>query len=396
MFQQAPLTFLIIMAATHGLYAEPFLRELKRQGHRVHVVTRADALGYDWPRELIDGLYAVPDIFDAAELRRAVCYLGRELRIDRVVGPGEYDVELAASLREHLRLPGLGESAARFFRDKLAMRDGAHRGGVCVPAYTSLIHLPSVARFLADAPGPWVLKPRTEASSKGIQKLHEPGEVWDAIQALGDRASDHLLECYIAGDVYHVDGMVSEGRVLFAAAHRYGKPILDLHRDGGIYTTRRVRRGSETEKALLAMHADVLKALGLRDGVCHVEYIRGQDGRFYFLECGARVGAGLIDTMVEAESGLNLWAEWARLEVAQVRGSYAMPPVHDRHAGVLATVTPVEHPDPRPYLQAGVSHAAIDKPYHLGLLVTHEDPDWVAAKLEELAWCVGVDYAQRA
>lgn len=393
--QAAPLSFLLVMAATHGLYAEAFLRELKRQGHAVHVVTRADALGYDWPRECIDGLYAVPDIFDAAELRRAVSYLARELRIDRVVGPGEYDIELAAQLREHLRTPGLGESAARYFRDKLAMREAAHRAGVRVPAYVSLIHWPSVARFLADAPGPWVLKPRTEASSKGIQKLHEPGAVWDAIQALGDRAGDYLLECYIAGDVYHVDGIVSEGHVRYAAAHRYGRPILDLHREGGVYTTRRIRRGSEDEQALLAMHAQVLQALGLRDGVCHVEYIRGEDGRFYFLECGARVGAGLIDQMVEAESGLNLWAEWARLEVAQVRGRYELPPTRERYAAVLATVTPVPRPDATPYLQPGVQQAPVGKPYHLGLLVAHDDLDWVTAKLDELAWCVGVDYAQR-
>jgi hypothetical protein len=106
------LSFLLIMAATHGLYAQSFIRELKAQGHRVVVVTRADALSYDWPREDIDALYAVNDIFDAAEVRNAISYLARSERIDRLVGPGEYDIELAASLREHLRVGGMGETRA--------------------------------------------------------------------------------------------------------------------------------------------------------------------------------------------------------------------------------------------------------------------------------------------
>lgn len=385
------------MAATHGLYAQSFLAELKRQGHHVMVLTRTEALSYDWPHESIDAIYAVNNIFDLAELRNAVTYLAREQRIDRLVGPGEYDIELAASLREHLRLPGMGESAARYFRDKLAMRMGARASGVRVPPFVPAVHFPSVAHFLHEVPGPWVVKPRTEASSKGIRKCQHPQEVWDTLHGLGDRVSDYLIERFIPGDVFHVDGIVSGGQVLFAAAHKYGRPILELHTQGGVYTTRRVRHGSETEEALLRMNQEVVTALGLRDGVTHIEYIRSREtGEFYFLEAGARVGAGLIEEMVEAESGLNLWAEWAKIEIAQLQGHYELPPVHNTYAGVLATVAPVEWPDPRPYLQPGVYPVPVPKPYHLGLLAKSDDPDWLAAKLDELAWCVGRDLSVHA
>ena len=189
------------MAATHGLYAESFLRELKRLGHRVVVLTRADALGYDWPRDMVDQLYAVPDIFDEPAVENAVSYLAREERIDRLIGPGEYDIELAARLREHLRVPGMGETTARYFRDKLAMRERALGRGIKVPAFIGAIHRPSIARFLAETPGPWVLKPRMAASSKGIQKLGEAEQVWRALDALGDKAANHLIERFTPGDV---------------------------------------------------------------------------------------------------------------------------------------------------------------------------------------------------
>lgn len=385
----SPLHFFLIMAATDGLYAQAFLRELKTQGHRVVVLTRSGALAYAWPREHIDALYAVPDIFDEQAVENAVSYLAREERIDRLVGPGEYDIELAARLREHLRVPGMGETTARYFRDKLAMRERAAGRGIKVPAFSGALHRPAVAKFLADTPGPWVLKPRMAASSKGIQKLHDGEAVWRALDKLGDKAGHYLIERYTAGDVYHVDGVVSGGQVVFASAHKYGKPILDLHTSGGVYTTWRLTERGEEAQALYALNRRVIAAFGMLAGVFHIEYIRGSaDGEFYFLEASARVGAGLIEDMVEAESGVNLWAEWARLEIGEVKPPYEIGRPRDVYAGVLASATAAEKPDVSALLDDQV-RALPAKPHHLGLLVTGPDEASVKARLDQLADRVG-------
>ena len=62
-------------------------------------------------------------------------------------------------------------------------------------------------------------------------------------------------------------------------------------------------------------------------GVTHAEYIRAHaDGRFYFLEIAARVGGAFIADLVEAATGVNLWREWARIEVSDLRGvRYELP-----------------------------------------------------------------------
>lgn len=389
MVGMSTLNFFLIMAATDGLYAQSFLRELKAHGHRIVVLTRADALGYDWPRDVVDAIYAVPDIFDEQGVENAVSFLAREERIDRLVGPGEYDIELAARLREHLRVPGMGETTARYFRDKLAMRERAAGRGIKVPAFVGAIHRPSIARFLAETPGPWVLKPRMAASSKGIKKLHDREAVWRALDALGDKASHHLLERYTAGDVYHVDGVVSGGQVLFASAHKYGKPILDLHTTGGVYTTWRLTEHGEEAQALFALNRRVIAAFGMLAGVFHIEYIRGRDdGEYYFLEASARVGAGLIEEMVEAESGVNLWREWARLEIGEIQPPYQIRRERDVYAGVLASAVAVERPDVGFLLDEQV-RALPAKPYHIGLLVTGQDEAAVRGKLEQLADRVG-------
>lgn len=386
------MTFLCVMAATKGLYAQPFLRRLKARGHRVLVVTRAAALELPWPREWIDGLYGVEALFDPGQLRDAVSYLARSERIDRIVGPGEFDVELAAALREHFRLDGLSLSQSYLFRDKLAMRTRIAQHGLPQPEFAGAFHHSELAQFMAATPGPWLLKPRTEASSQGIQKVESPQALGPMLEELGDRQSHHLLESFIPGDVYHVDSLVHAGEVRFAQAHRYGTPILELHSRGGIYTTLTVEHGTPDDRELLALNCQVLQTLGLQQGVTHVEYLRAPEGPFLFLEASARVGAGMIEDLVEATSGLNLWAEWADLEAATPEDPYAMPPVTQRHGGLAICMTPFERPDLSP-LQMESVLPSVPKPYHAAALVANDSLDRVEGLMAE---CVRrIDHAYR-
>jgi hypothetical protein len=69
----------------------------------------------------------------------------------------------------------------------------------------------------------------------------------------------------------------------------------------------------------------------MQRGVTHGEYIRAHaDGRFYFLEIAARVGGAFIADLVEHSTGVNLWREWAKIEVAHLRGEAYRPPSRER------------------------------------------------------------------
>jgi biotin carboxylase len=162
-----------------------------------------------------------------------------------------------------------------------------------------------------------LLKPRFEASATGIRKIREADELWPALDTLGDRQCFHVIERYVPGDIYHVDSIVYEGQVLFAAVNRYGHPPLDVAHGGGIFTTRTCVRGTRDETALQEINRTVLGAMRLPYGVSHTEFIKGrEDGEFYFLETAARVGGANIVELVEAATGINLWREWAKIEIA--------------------------------------------------------------------------------
>ncbi len=63
---------------------------------------------------------------------------------------------------------------------------------------------------MAHVPGPWLLKPRAEASALGIRKIAQPEDLWRSLDELGDRQSYFLLEKFVPGDIFHVDSIVMQ------------------------------------------------------------------------------------------------------------------------------------------------------------------------------------------
>jgi biotin carboxylase len=361
-----------------------FLRECKRQGARTLLLTSLSLKDEaQWPRDCLDDVFYMPDDkkrWNRDDTVKAVSFLARTEKLDRVVPLDDFDLELAATLREHLRLPGLGETATRYFRDKLAMRMGARAGRVAVPAFTPLFPHSEVNRFLAEVPGPWVLKPRSLAGSIGIKKVHTPAQFWDLANALGDMQSHYLLERFVPGDVYHVDSLVYDGEIRFAIASRYGKPPMQVSQEGDVFVTTIAARGSEDEVALQAANRHVLSALGLRYGVAHAEYIKAhEDGQIYFLETAARVGGAHIAELIEAASGLNPWAEWAKIELAGGQVPYEATPMRCDYAALLVSLAWQERPDTSAYQDPEICWR-IDKKHHVGFIL--RSPDY--ARVQEL------------
>ena len=378
-----PITILCLASYEKG---HEFMRECRRQNCRVLLLTSESIARADWPRESIDEIFLMPDDNKRWELDnviKGVSFLARTERIDRIVPLDDFDLETAAALREHLRVPGMGETSTRYFRDKLAMRVRASEAGIAVPEFIHVLNYDRLRAFMRRVPAPWLLKPRFEASATGIKKLNSADEFWAAVEALGDRQSFYLLERYVPGDIFHVDSIVSEREVVFAAAHKYGSPPLDVAHEGGVFTTATVPRGSEDERALLEVNGRVLGAKNLVRGVSHTEFIKGrEDGRLYFLETSARVGGANIVELIEAATGLNLWAEWAKIEIARGERDYQPPPPAQDYAGLIVSLARQKRPDTSAYTDPEVAWR-MSKDYHAGLIVRSPDPARVAQLLDE-------------
>jgi biotin carboxylase len=387
------LTFLCLASYEKG---HDFMREAKRQGARVFLITSLSLKDKaHWPRGSIDDIFYMPDqdkTWNRNDTLLAISHLARTELIDRVVALDDFDLEMAASLREHLRIPGMGETTTRYFRDKLAMRLQAMEAGLNVPEFVHLLNDAKVLDFTGRVPPPWVLKPRLMAGTIGIQVIHSRDELHAADRALGDRRSFFLVERFVAGDVCHVDSIVYENQILFAVASQYGRPPLDVSHGGGIFTTRLLERESPEAQALLAKNQRVLAAMGLLRGVSHTEFIKGSDGVLYFLETSARVGGAHIAELVEAATGLNLWAEWAKIEIAGGRRPYAPPPPANDYAGLLVSLAKQEHPDTSAYNDPEIVWR-MQLPHHVGMIVKSPRRERVAELLDQYAERVQRDFA---
>jgi phosphoribosylaminoimidazole carboxylase (NCAIR synthetase) len=374
-----------ILCLTTYEKGQSFMRQCAAMGCRVLLLTLEKHRQADWPRDVLAEVVYMPEGLTLEQITNTVTYLARSHRFERLVALDEFDMETVAHLREHMHIPGMGLTTTSHFRDKLVMRYEAQRAGALVPDFTPVLNFDDLRTYMANVPAPWVLKPRAEASAIGIRKIHESEQLWRTLDELGDRQSYYVLERFVPGDIFHVDAITADRQVIFTVVSQYGKPPMQVMHEGGVFTTRVIDRASTDSRELTAINEQLIPAMGLVRGVTHAEYIRGADGRFYFLEVAARVGGAFIADVVEHATGLNLWAEWARVEVSAMRGiPYAPAAAREEHAGSVLCLAKTTEPDTSMFDAPEIVYR-MKKHHHAGLIVCSADPERVRLLLEDYA-----------
>jgi len=373
--------FLCISSYEKG---QDFLCQCAELGVKATLLTLDKLRDADWPREALEEVVTMPPGLNREQILNTVSWMARGRRFDRVIALDEFDLETAAQIREHMRIPGMGITTSAYYRDKLAMRMSAKESGFLVPEFCRVLNYDELREFMARVPAPWLLKPRSEASALGIRRIEAPDQLWRALDDLGDRQSHFLLEQFVPGDIFHVDSIVSKSQVLFSVVHQYGRPPLQVMHEGGVFTTRTVDRGGPDWMELTALNGGLAPSLGMVRGVTHAEFIHAHaDGRYYFLEIAARVGGAFISDLVELATGVNLWREWARIEVAWLRGEDYLPPCpRTDYAGSVLCLARTVDPDTSSFDDPEIV-VRLKKHHHAGLIVCSSKPERVQHLLEE-------------
>lgn len=384
--EDSPKTFLCISNYFKG---SAFLIALKKAGNKVYLITSEKLRENKWPREFIDEIFYMPgqDLdWDLETLLIGVAGLMKGVKIDAIAALDDYDVEKATFLRENLRIPGMGQTTGRYFRDKLAMRMRAKEAGVLVPAFSALFNDAEINHFADNVPPPWVLKPRSEASAHGIIKVYDKDSLWQNIHEMGDNRLRYLVEQFKPGDVYHADGLNLDGKNIFCTVSKYLATPMEISQGGGIFRSANVPYGSEDDKSMRKANEEVMKAFGMKNGASHTEFIKGkEDGEVYFLETSSRVGGAHLAEMVEGATDINLWTEWAKIEDAIVKGKkYKLPKVKKGYAGIVLTLSKFQDPDLSSFNDPEVCFR-VPLDYHAGLIVKSDKHARVRVLLDDYA-----------
>ncbi|MBC7527468.1 MAG: ATPase [Chthonomonadaceae bacterium] len=366
------------------------MRQCKRSGCRTLLLTSRSLEHGDWPRESLDDAFYIADKdkeWVLSDMIKGVSFLARTERFDRIIALDDFDVEKAAMLREHLRVPGMGDTTSRYFRDKLAMRVRARNENISVPRFCPILNYDDLRTFLDEVSPPYLLKPRSSAGTIGIKKIEGAESLWRTLDELGDLQSFYILEEFIPGDIFHVDTIVDNKKTLFSLVSKYGKPPLEVSHEGRVFTSGNVLHNSDDDRTLKGLNKLILKAFGYVRGVSHSEYIKAEDGTYYFLETSARVAGAHIAEMIGAATGVDLWAEWAKLEITpEGAGGYMAPVPKNDYAGLLVSLSKQETPDLSAFDDPEIFWK-MNKKHHVGLAVS--SPDF------ERTWTLVTQYNDR-
>jgi biotin carboxylase len=348
LINMAPINILCISRYFKG---GDFMKSAKASGQNVYLLTSKKLETEAWPRESIDEIfYMVEDengTWNHDHLVGGLSYKMRCIKFDIFVALDDFDVEHVAFMREYFRMPGMGETTARYFRDKLAMRIKAQTEGISVPAFSALFNDTEINHFADTVPAPWLVKPRMQASATGITKVHSKAQLWELLDKLGGERHGYLVERFAPGAVFHVDALTYDGKVVFAKVGEYLDTPFEVAHGGGIFRSQTVETDSVDDKEITKLNADVMKGFGMQYSASHTEFIKcNEDGKYYFLETSSRVGGAHLAEMVECASGINLWAEWAKIEIAVFKNQkYSLPKQKNDHAGIIVSLSRYERPD---------------------------------------------------
>lgn len=386
-------TFLCISSYFKG---EEFIVACKEAGNRVILVTDKKLEKEPWPWDHIDDVFyleGTEGVWNVDHLTGGIAWLMRSTAIDRIVALDDFDVERAAAVREELRFPGMGQTTARHFRDKLAMRMKAADSGINVPQFSPLFNDAAINNYITNTSPPWVVKPRGEASATGIKKVNSGEELWEHIHSLGENRHNYLVEQFKPGDVFHVDALTVEGKQKFCCVSQYLSPPFEVAHGGGIFRSHLVEIGGKDDTQLQKLNEKVLKAFGMQFSASHTEYIKSkEDGKYYFLETSSRVGGAHLSDMVEKATGINLWAEWAKIETAMARGEkYKIPKPRQHYAGIIVSLARQQWPDMSCFDAPEVVWK-INKAYHVGLIVESTSRERILELLDQYAHVIRSDF----
>ena len=367
-----------------------FLKAAKAEGNQVLLLTNKALEHKPWPRESIDEFFFLENVENSFETYKTIiegtAFMMRSRKIDLVVALDDFDVEKAALVREHFRIPGMGQTTARYFRDKLAMRVQAEDNGIPVPKFSALFNDLEITHFLQTTTAPWLIKPRSEASASGIKKVFSLDEAWQNIHNLGENRHNYLIECFKPGDVFHVDSLIIDSKVIFERCNQYLSTPFEVAHGGGIFRSVTVEEKSLDEDALSLINHQVMKAFGMRFSASHTEVIKcHEDGNYYFLETASRVGGANLAEMVEASSGVNLWKEWAKIETAVAESKvYKLPKLQKKYSGIIISLSSHQWPEMSPFNDPEICWV-MQEEYHVGLIVAAKSRKKVIELLDKYA-----------
>ncbi|MBL8727680.1 MAG: ATPase [Planctomycetes bacterium] len=303
----------LFLAPDTHVYNHGFVGALKDLGAKVSAIgmTGRGQLSATAAR-LLDGYRHCDRMMEPDAVLRAARELAAPA-FDRIETIDEPLVDVAATLRGTLGVPGPSLETARLCRDKVAMKEFLRRHEIPC-AQSGAVAAAADAHAFAERWGyPVILKPLAGFGSLRTFRCGTAGELDDALRQLKPSAGKPVaIEEFIEGHEGFFDSMCDSDGVRHEFAAHYYPGCLEATQQRWISPQIAVtnRIGERGYDELRAMNARVIAALGIRNAATHMEWFFGPKG-LKFSEIGARPAGEKIWDMYRVANEFDVYREWA-------------------------------------------------------------------------------------
>lgn len=292
---------------------------LKKNGHRFTCLSDSNIIyifslrsKFDAPKgtyeelhlvELRDSEDYIPELIKAISTRKKIKY---------IISMSEQDLLPCAAARDKLHLDGLSYKDAIKFRDKFIMKQIAESVDVKVPNYSLLSNKDVSLRLLNDH-GKIILKPRDGYGSQGVVVINNKDEFDYYSTKLNLCSNDYLIEEFIEYDVYHLDVLLRDGKIIFSSLGKYDSPLIDINEKEWSCSFISNKKSSIHLDAL-RIFKNLISGFGVNDGVFHFEFF-SNGKEIYFCEIAIRPAGGGITDTIDQTWDINLNEEHVKLQM---------------------------------------------------------------------------------
>ena len=237
---------------------------------------------------------------------KGVLELAQKIGINAIASD-QTDISMptVVSVAKELGLPCIDCECVDNFQFKSSMRDICRRERIATIAHCVTDDVNEAREFFSSMPnGKAIVKPVDSQGSRGIHRIDSISDIPEAFSTAlrYSRSGRIIIEQFIDGHEIEIDTVVKNGDVkcaLIGDVYNFDlKDVFSAYER--IYPA---RLDSAFENKVRDYNEAVIKALGLRTGWTHGEYIVTEDKDVYLLEVGVRgggnyIGSDILRTMI--------------------------------------------------------------------------------------------------
>ena len=215
----------------------------------------------------------------------------KDMTFDAVIPLTERSIPVAKKILENSLSKKSDLKKFELCHDKLEMKNHAKKHHIPITDF-ALVDESTQASELAQKFGfPIVLKERDSSGSRGLL-------IVNSLEELAQMKPNMLAEKYIEGKEYSIENFVCNGEILFSN-------ITDYHRHH-VCNIIPANLNEELKKKLLRFNSTIIKSVGLKNGIAHVEYYV-TEGNILCGDIAIRPPGGYIMKLIEICYGFSPW-----------------------------------------------------------------------------------------